>query len=87
MIFSEFGDIFDVNHFINSLRNEIKIVKKIPLKFRQNSVSDDIMSIPPVSWSNESYYMNQVRDACNNYLVVCWQLVNMDLCFLGRYFL
>ena len=57
---SNFGDIFDVNHFINSLRNEVRIVKKLPFKFRENFVADDIMSIPPVSWSNESYYMNQV---------------------------
>nr|CAD1828943.1 unnamed protein product [Ananas comosus var. bracteatus] len=30
---SDFEDIFDVNHFINSLRDEVKIVKRIPDKF------------------------------------------------------
>lgn len=32
MLCSDFRDIFNVNHFINSLRDEVKIIKKLPDK-------------------------------------------------------
>jgi hypothetical protein len=34
VLFSDFGDIFDVHHFIDSLRDEVKIIKELPQKFR-----------------------------------------------------
>ena len=57
---SDFGDIFDVNHFIKSLKDEVRIVRKLPPKLHAKHVAGKIMSIPPVSWSNESYYLNEV---------------------------
>ncbi|MCO5565002.1 hypothetical protein L7F22_018672 [Adiantum nelumboides] len=57
---SEFGDIFDVFHFIESLRDEVKVIKQLPSKFKAKVASGAIISMPPVSWSNESYYLNQI---------------------------
>jgi len=57
ILFSDFGDIFDVSHFIDSLRDEVKIVKELPRKFREKVP----LSMQPISWSSEKYYLRQVR--------------------------
>ncbi|KAH7430375.1 hypothetical protein KP509_09G096200 [Ceratopteris richardii] len=57
---SEFGDIFEIDHFIQSLSDEVKIIKQLPSKFKERATAGAIMSMPPVSWSNESYYLNQI---------------------------
>jgi hypothetical protein len=59
MLFSNFGDIFDVRHFITSLRDEVRIVKRLPKKFGPTG-SSIILEMPPVSWSDEKYYLHQV---------------------------
>ncbi|KAJ7277605.1 hypothetical protein O6H91_13G018500 [Diphasiastrum complanatum] len=56
---SDFGDIFDVNHFISSLADEVRVIKKLPIKFNQTETGT-IRSLPPVSWSNDSYYRHQI---------------------------
>jgi hypothetical protein len=48
-----------VDHFINSLRDELMIVKELPLKLRLRS-KKRLYSMPPVSWSNETYYLKRV---------------------------
>ncbi|KAL6660144.1 hypothetical protein ACP70R_002266 [Stipagrostis hirtigluma subsp. patula] len=53
---SDFGDIFDVNHFIDSLRNEVKIIKELPQKFSEKVP----LSMQPISWSSEKYYLRQI---------------------------
>lgn len=57
---SEFEDIFDVDHFITSLRGEVRIVKKLPLKLKAKAEDGAIFTMPPVSWSNMSYYLHQI---------------------------
>ncbi|KAK8918348.1 hypothetical protein KSP39_PZI021634 [Platanthera zijinensis] len=57
---SDFGDIFNVRHFINSLRDEVKIVKSLPYKFNAKVYGKGLLSIPPVSWSRETYYLKQI---------------------------
>uniref|UniRef100_A0A1D1YWY5 O-fucosyltransferase family protein n=1 Tax=Anthurium amnicola TaxID=1678845 RepID=A0A1D1YWY5_9ARAE len=54
---SDFQDIFDVDHFIDSLRDEVRILKALPFN-RKNPAR--IHTMPPVSWSNETYYRNQI---------------------------
>lgn len=44
---SSFTDIFDVDHFISSLRDEISIVKELPSEY---------------SWSSREYYATGIRD-------------------------
>ncbi|KAM1015600.1 hypothetical protein ACFX2J_045128 [Malus domestica] len=63
---SEFQDIFDVDHFITSLRDEVRILRKLPPKLRKRTV----YSMPPVSWSNMSYYLHQILPLVQKYKVV-----------------
>lgn len=60
-LLSDFGDIFNVQHFIDSLRDEVKIIKSLPKKF-STKVQQGLFSMPPVSWSNEKYYLKQVGE-------------------------
>ncbi|KAJ4838502.1 Diphthamide biosynthesis protein [Turnera subulata] len=53
---SQFKDIFDVNYFMGSLRDEVRIIKELPTKLQNVPVH----SMPPVSWSNMSYYYNKI---------------------------
>ncbi|KAK9683089.1 hypothetical protein RND81_10G116200 [Saponaria officinalis] len=57
---SEFHDIFDVDHFITSLRDEVRILKELPLKLKLRNEFKPLYSLPPVSWSDLSYYQNQI---------------------------
>lgn len=43
---SSFADIFDVDHFINVLKNEVSIVKELPIEY---------------SWSTREYYATGIR--------------------------
>ncbi|KAL5680241.1 hypothetical protein ACJX0J_006626, partial [Zea mays] len=63
---SDFGDIFDVNHFIDSLRNEVKIVKELPQKFKEKVP----LSMQPISWSSEKYYLRQILPLVRKHKVV-----------------
>ncbi|KAF5186189.1 Rhamnogalacturonan i rhamnosyltransferase, partial [Thalictrum thalictroides] len=65
---SNFGDIFDKNHFIDSLRDEVRIIKRIPKKLGHKP--GDAFEMPPVSWSNESYYLQQVLPLFSKYKVI-----------------
>ncbi|WCJ22194.1 O-fucosyltransferase family protein [Euphorbia peplus] len=56
---SNFEDIFDVKHFIDSLRDEVRVVRRLPKRFnRKNGYK--ISEMPPVSWSNDKYYLQQI---------------------------
>lgn len=44
---SEFSDIFDVNYFIESLREDVRIVEALPAEFAKITP----VSKAPVSWS------------------------------------
>lgn len=58
---SDFEHIFDVDHFILSLRDEVRILRKLPPKLEGRYESRMAYSLSPISWSNLSYYLNQVR--------------------------
>lgn len=57
---SEFQDIFDEEHFITSLRDEVRILKELPPRLKQRVELGMTYTMPPVSWSDISYYHNQV---------------------------
>ncbi|KAK4781500.1 hypothetical protein SAY86_015602 [Trapa natans] len=57
---SEFQDIFDVDHFIRSLRDEVRILKDLPPKIKKRLASKKTRTMPPISWSDISYYHNQI---------------------------
>lgn len=62
LAFSKFGDIFDEDHFIESLRKQVRVVKELPedvfLRFDHN-----ISIIPNMrtkAFSSHSYYLEKV---------------------------
>lgn len=57
---SDFHDIFDVDHFINSLRDEVRIFKELPDKWKKRVEDNKFYSVAPVSWSDLSYYQTQI---------------------------
>lgn len=57
---SEFQDIFDVEHFITSLRGEVRILRELPPRMKQRVEMGMFHSMPPISWSHISYYHNQI---------------------------
>ncbi|KAJ3694767.1 hypothetical protein LUZ60_000144 [Juncus effusus] len=67
---SDFHDIFDVDHFINSLRDEVRIVKELPPRLKRRAQMGLIHSMPPVSWSDISYYHNQILPLIKKHKVV-----------------
>ncbi|KAL0363908.1 UNVERIFIED_CONTAM: Rhamnogalacturonan I rhamnosyltransferase 1 [Sesamum angustifolium] len=56
---SNFEDIFNVQHFIDSLRDEVRIIKRLPKRFGLR-YGYQPFEMPPVSWSNEQYYLQQI---------------------------
>ncbi|KAF4397677.1 hypothetical protein G4B88_027417 [Cannabis sativa] len=67
---SEFKDIFDVDHFISSLRDEVRILKELPPRVKRRVELKMFYSLPPVSWSNYSYYVRQILPLVKKYKVV-----------------
>ncbi|KAH8496629.1 hypothetical protein H0E87_019391 [Populus deltoides] len=56
---STFEEIFDVKHFIDSLRDEVRIVRRLPKRFNRK-YGYRVFEMPPVSWSQEKYYLQQI---------------------------
>ncbi|KAJ1698760.1 hypothetical protein LUZ63_007272 [Rhynchospora breviuscula] len=67
---SDFQDIFDVDHFINSLRDEVRIVKELPPRLKRQFELGMVPSIRPVSWSNISYYHGKILPLIKEHGVV-----------------
>ena len=61
MTCSDFEDIFDVDHFIRSLRDEVRILKELPPRIKRRVELGRFHSLAPISWSDMSYYRNQVQ--------------------------
>ncbi|KAL6552595.1 Rhamnogalacturonan I rhamnosyltransferase 1 [Orobanche hederae] len=67
---SEFQDIFDVDHFVTSLRDEVRILKELPPRVKRRVELGIIYTMSPVSWSDISYYHNQILPLIQKYKVV-----------------
>ncbi|KAJ4707225.1 O-fucosyltransferase family protein [Melia azedarach] len=67
---SEFKDIFDVDHFIASLRDEVRILKELPPRLKRRVELGMYYSLPPISWSDISYYHHQILPLLQKYKVV-----------------
>ncbi|KAL1820612.1 hypothetical protein DCAR_0416937 [Daucus carota subsp. sativus] len=67
---SEFQDIFDVDHFISSLRDEVRILKQLPPRVKRRVELGLFYTMPPVSWSDISYYHNQILPLIQKYKIV-----------------
>ncbi|KAL8475914.1 hypothetical protein ACS0TY_028541 [Phlomoides rotata] len=67
---SDFQDIFDVDHFISSLRDEVRILKELPVRLKRRVELGMFYELPPVSWSNISYYHRQILPLLKRHKVV-----------------
>uniref|UniRef100_A0A7N0UE84 O-fucosyltransferase family protein n=1 Tax=Kalanchoe fedtschenkoi TaxID=63787 RepID=A0A7N0UE84_KALFE len=67
---SEFQDIFDVNHFITSLRDEVRILKELPPRVKRRVELGMYHSMPPISWSDISYYRDQILPLIKKHKIV-----------------
>ncbi|GFP84535.1 uncharacterized protein at1g04910 [Phtheirospermum japonicum] len=67
---SEFQDIFDVDHFITSLRDEVRILKELPPRVKRRVELGMIFTMPPISWSDITYYHNKILPLIQKYKVV-----------------
>ncbi|KAF7829959.1 O-fucosyltransferase 7 [Senna tora] len=63
---SNFSDIFDEEHFINSLADDVKIIKKLP----QELVNATRMVKHFRSWSGMDYYENEIASLWEEYQVI-----------------
>ncbi|KAK4485540.1 hypothetical protein RD792_008182 [Penstemon davidsonii] len=66
---SNFEDIFDLRHFIDSLRDEVRIIKRLPKRFGLR-YGYQPFEMSPVSWSNEQYYLQQILPLFDKYKVI-----------------
>ncbi|CAN1796247.1 Rhamnogalacturonan I rhamnosyltransferase 1 [Linum perenne] len=67
---SEFQDIFDVDHFITSLRDEVRILKELPPRLKKRVELGMAYTMAPISWSDISYYGTQILPLIQRYKVV-----------------
>ncbi|XP_076883355.1 rhamnogalacturonan I rhamnosyltransferase 1-like [Bidens hawaiensis] len=67
---SDFEDIFDVDHFIRSLRDEVRILKELPPRLKRRVERGNLRSLAPISWSDISYYHNQILPLIQRFKVV-----------------
>ncbi|XP_047314777.1 rhamnogalacturonan I rhamnosyltransferase 1-like isoform X2 [Impatiens glandulifera] len=67
---SDFQDIFDVDHFITSLRGEVRILKELPPRLKRRVEVGKVYSLPPISWSDISYYKKEILPLVKKYKVV-----------------
>ncbi|XP_009587252.1 rhamnogalacturonan I rhamnosyltransferase 1-like [Nicotiana tomentosiformis] len=67
---SEFQDIFDVDHFITSVRDEVRILKELPPRLKKRVELGTIHTMAPISWSDISYYHNQILPLIRMHKVV-----------------
>ncbi|GMI99104.1 RG-I rhamnosyltransferase 1 [Hibiscus trionum] len=67
---SEFKDIFDVDHFITSLRDEVRILKELPPRVQLRVDQGMFLSMQPISWSDISYYVHQILPLVRKHKVV-----------------
>ncbi|KAK2375562.1 O-fucosyltransferase [Trifolium repens] len=63
---SNFSDVFDEEHFIDSLANDVKIIKNLP----DELVNETRMVKQFISWSGMDYYENEIASLLEEYQVI-----------------
>ncbi|KAI4317250.1 hypothetical protein L6164_025138 [Bauhinia variegata] len=67
---SQFQDIFDVDYFITSLRDQVRILKELPPQQNKKVETESVYSMPPISWSNMTYYYDVILPRIKTYEIV-----------------
>lgn len=62
MLCSEFADIYDENHFINTLKGHVNVVRELPedLIEKYDNVSN-IQYLRVPAWASADYYLEEVQ--------------------------
>ncbi|KAK0573425.1 hypothetical protein LWI29_007880 [Acer saccharum] len=76
---SQFSDIFDTDHFITSLRDEVRIVKELPSEQKKKLELESVYSMYPFSWSSLRYYLNRILPRIQRHEVVHFTLTDFRL--------
>ncbi|MBA0573429.1 hypothetical protein Golob_000704 [Gossypium lobatum] len=58
---SKFEDIFYVNHFITSLRDEVKVLKELPPEQKRKAESEPLYYMFPMYFGTLEYYLQRCR--------------------------
>ncbi|CAO2829548.1 unnamed protein product [Amaranthus hypochondriacus] len=66
---SDFEDIFDMRHFIDSLRDEVRIIKRLPKRYGKKFGFNPLV-MQPISWSSEKYYFQQILPLFEKHRVI-----------------
>ncbi|CAI5530429.1 unnamed protein product, partial [Closterium sp. Naga37s-1] len=72
---SEFEDIFDLDHFISSLKKDIRIVRQLPKRVQHIEPLEKF----PVSWSPFSYYREDLLPRVKKHRVMRFPLTDSRL--------
>ncbi|XP_022775751.1 uncharacterized protein At1g04910-like [Durio zibethinus] len=67
---SQFKDIWDVDYFIRSLSDEVRIIKQLPLGLRKKVEKNGLYSMVAATWSDMPYYYNKIFPRFQKYGVV-----------------
>uniref|UniRef100_A0A7N0T1S4 O-fucosyltransferase family protein n=1 Tax=Kalanchoe fedtschenkoi TaxID=63787 RepID=A0A7N0T1S4_KALFE len=67
---SDFKDIFDLDNFITSMRDEVRILRELPTRMKKRAEKKMVYSMAPVSWSDISYYQHQILPLIQKYKIV-----------------
>lgn len=62
---SNFSDVFDEEHFISALADDVKVIKKLPKKLKNATRAVKHFR----SWSNMDYYQNEIARMWDDYQV------------------
>ena len=60
---SHFEDVFDVKHFISSLRNDVPVVTRLP----RHLEGSEVQKLHLRSWSNVTYYTDVIAKHWDEY--------------------
>lgn len=62
MLYSEFTDIYDENHFITTLKGHVNVVRELPeeLMEKYDNISN-IRYLRVPAWASADYYLEEVQ--------------------------
>ncbi|KAL9396322.1 hypothetical protein Peur_010575 [Populus x canadensis] len=63
---SNFSDVFNEDHFINALANDIKVIKKLPMEMGGATKADKYFK----SWSGMDYYQGEIASMWADYKII-----------------
>ncbi|XWS34233.1 hypothetical protein CRYUN_Cryun21dG0022700 [Craigia yunnanensis] len=76
---STFADIFDLNHFITSLRDEVRIIEELPSELKRREESESPYSMVPISFASMTYYYRRALPCIQKHGILHFSLTDSRL--------